>query len=44
MEAAVNELVMISGKSKEMCGAALRAAQGNPDVAFEILMQGIDPS
>jgi hypothetical protein len=32
---------MISGKSKEMCVAALKAANGNPDVAFEILMSGI---
>ncbi len=41
MEASVNELVMISGKTREQCLLALRAAQGSPDVAFEILMSGI---
>lgn len=40
MEAAANELVMISGKSKDQCLLALRAAQGVPDIAFEILMSG----
>lgn len=32
---------MISGKTREQCLLALRAAQGNPDVAFEILMSGV---
>jgi hypothetical protein len=41
MEASANELVMISGKSKELCLAALRASNGDPDVAFEILSGNI---
>ena len=32
---------MISGKPKEQCQAALRAAFGNPDRAFEYLMSGV---
>lgn len=32
---------MISGKTREQCLLALRAAQGSPDVAFEILMSGM---
>ena len=32
---------MISGKSKDQCSAALRAAFGNPDRAFEYLMSGV---
>lgn len=31
---------MISGKTRDQCLLALRAAQGNPDVAFEILLSG----
>jgi hypothetical protein len=41
LEASVNELVMISGKTRDQCVLALRAAQGSPDVAFEILMSGM---
>lgn len=33
--------MMISGKSKEACTLALRAAQGNPDIAYEILNSGM---
>lgn len=33
---------MISGKSKEQCTLALRAAFGNPDRAFEYLMSGVN--
>lgn len=43
MEAAVNELMAISGKPKELCTQALMAAQGIPDVAFEFLMSGHIP-
>ena len=31
----------ITGKSKDQCTLAIRAAQGNPDVAYEILASGI---
>jgi hypothetical protein len=43
VEAAVNELMAISGKPKELCAQALAAAQGIPDVAFEFLMSGHIP-
>ena len=42
-EAAVNELMSISGKPKELCIQALVAAQNIPDVAFEFLMSGHIP-
>lgn len=32
---------MLTGKTKEQCTLALRAAQGNPDVAYEILSSGM---
>ena len=38
---AVNDLVAITGKSKEQCTLAIRAAQGNPDVAYELLASGM---
>jgi len=41
MEVAVNDLIAITGKSKEQCSLAIRAAQGNPDVAYEILSSGM---
>jgi XPC-binding domain len=41
MEVAVNDLVMLTGRSKEDCTLALRAAQGVPDIAYEILSSGI---
>jgi len=41
MEVAVNDLIAITGKSKELCTLAIRAAQGNPDVAYEILASGM---
>lgn len=37
----MNDLVAITGKSKDQCALALRAAQGNPDVAYEILASGM---
>jgi hypothetical protein len=43
VEAAINELMAISGKPKELCVQALTAAQGIPDVAFEFLMSGQIP-
>ena len=42
-EASVNELIAISGKSREMCIQALTAAHNIPDVAFEFLMSGHIP-
>lgn len=42
MEATVNELVMISGKPRDQCILAIRAAFGNPDRAFEFLMSGVN--
>lgn len=42
MEVAVNELVMISGKPRDQCILALRAAFGNPDRAFEYLLSGVN--
>jgi hypothetical protein len=44
MEVAVNELVMISGKPRDQCILALRAAFGNPDRAFEYLLSGVNLS
>jgi hypothetical protein len=41
MEVAVNDLMAITGKSKDQCILAIRAAQGNPDVAYEILASGM---
>ncbi len=41
MEVAVNDLIAITGKSKEQCTLAIRAAQGNPNVAYEILASGM---
>lgn len=32
---------MISGKARDQCVAALRAAKGNPDIAFEYLLAGV---
>ena len=42
----MNDLIAITGKSKEQCTIAIRAAQGNPDVAYELLASGLplDPS
>ena len=40
-DAAVAELQAISGKTKEECMMALRAAFGNPDRAFEFLMANV---
>lgn len=39
----MNELMGISGKSRELCIQALRAAQNIPDIAFEFLMSGHIP-
>ena len=33
---------MISGKPRDQCILALRAAYGNPDRAFEFLMSGVN--
>ena len=44
VEAAVNELMAISGKDKELCVRALAAAQGVPDIAFEFLLSGHIPN
>lgn len=41
MEVAVNDLVMLTGRSKDDCTLALRAAQGVPDIAYEILASGM---
>lgn len=41
-EAAVEQLIAISGgKSREECEAALRAARGSADIAYEFLLTGI---
>lgn len=39
-EETLNNLVMISGATKEMCRAALQAAFGDPNRAFDILSSG----
>ena len=41
MEGQVQELIMISGKPRDQCIQALRAAYGDPNRAFEYLMTGI---
>jgi len=41
VEVAVNDLIMLTGKSRDQCILALRAAQGVPDVAYEILASGM---
>lgn len=38
MEASANELASISGKTKEQCLQALKATNGDPNIAFEYLM------
>lgn len=43
VESAVNELMAISGKPKELCTQALQAANGIPDIAFEFLISGQIP-
>lgn len=40
VEAAINELISITGRSKEDCQKALRAAQNIPDIACELLLSG----
>ena len=42
MEVAFYELIMISGKPRDQCILALRAAYGNPDRAFEFLLSGVN--
>jgi hypothetical protein len=39
----VNELMVLSGKPRDICIQALRAAQNIPDIAFEFLMSGYIP-
>jgi UV excision repair protein RAD23 len=39
-EEAINELVSISGRSRDDCIQALRLAYGDPNRAFEYLMSG----
>jgi len=43
VESAVQELMAISGKSRELCIQALIAAHNIPDIAFEFLMSGMIP-
>jgi translation elongation factor EF-Ts len=38
MEASVNELLSISGKPRALCVQALKATNGDPNMAFEYLM------
>jgi hypothetical protein len=40
-EVAINDLVALTGRSKDDCVLALRAAQGVPDIAYEILASGL---
>jgi hypothetical protein len=40
-EESITELMGISGKTRDQCMAALRAAFGDPNRAFEYLMAGI---
>lgn len=40
VEAAINELISITGRSKEDCVKALKAAQNIPDIACELLLSG----
>ena len=42
-EDAVNNLMSVSGKPRELCIRALAASQGIPDVAFEFLISGQIP-
>jgi hypothetical protein len=44
VEAAVNELMAISGSPRDLCIRALAAAQNIPDLAFEFLMSGNIPN
>ena len=43
IEAKINELMMVSSTSREMCIQALRAADNNADLAFEFLLSGNIP-
>jgi hypothetical protein len=40
-EDTLNDLMAISGESKERCTQAIRAANGDPNLAFEFLSSGI---
>lgn len=40
-EEAINELIAISGKTRDQCIQALRVAYGDPNRAFEYLMSGV---
>jgi hypothetical protein len=42
-EETLQTLIAISGKPRDLCVRALQATQGNPDVAFELLMSGLPP-
>lgn len=36
-------VMAISGKSREECVAALAATQNHPDIAYDLLMSGVNP-
>lgn len=40
-EETLNDLIAISGASKDRCTQAIRAAKGDPNLAFEFLQSGI---
>ena len=43
MEDKINQLMMVSSMSREMCIQALNAADNNADLAFEFLLSGNIP-
>lgn len=38
----MNDLIALSGKPRDLCIRALTAAQGIPDIAYDLLMSGVN--